>query len=80
MASAFLTRPGTKYTHIAPRYRWIELSGERRIQEFTESAFALIRKFVLRAVSGTKDERRTATAACVTGNVAGARLATAAAA
>src|SRR5271154_5670839 len=80
VASAFLAPQRLKYTHIAPRCRWTEWSGERRIQEFPGSVFALIRKFVLRMVSGTKDERRTATAACVTGDATGARLGTAAAA
>jgi hypothetical protein len=70
VASAFLARQGPEYRRIGPRCRWIKWGRKRRFQDFTGSAFALIRKFVLQAVRGTKDERGTATAACDTGDVA----------
>ena len=45
-----LARHGLENTHIALRRRWIKWDGERRIQGFTGSVFALIRKLVLEAV------------------------------
>jgi len=78
VASAFLARQGPEYRHIAPPCRWIKWGRKRPFQDFTRSVFAPIRKFVLQAVSRAKDECRTATAACATGDAAGARLETAA--
>jgi hypothetical protein len=45
-----LARYGLENTHIALRRRWIKWDGERRIQGFAGSVFALIRKLVLEAV------------------------------
>jgi hypothetical protein len=80
MASAFVQRYGAEYRYVAPWHHWIMWDGKRWVQDSTGSVFALIRKLVHEAVSGTKDERRTATAACLTGDAAGARLGTVAAA
>jgi len=80
MALSFVERYGAEYRYVAPWYRWIKWDGKRWVKDSTISVFALIRKLVLEAVSGTKDECRTATAACVTGYAAGATLGTAAAA
>jgi putative DNA primase/helicase len=67
MALAFVQRYGTEYRYVAPWHRWIMWDGKRWVQDSTGSVFALIRKLVHEAVSGTKDERRTATAAYIAG-------------
>ena len=50
VASAFQVRHRPENRHIDLRRRWIKWDGERRIQEFTGSVFALIRKLVIEAV------------------------------
>ena len=80
MALAFVQRYRAEYRYLAPWHRWIMWDGKRWVQDSTGSVFALIRKLVREAVSGTKDEHGTATEACLTGDAAGARLGTVAAA
>ena len=67
MALAFVQRYGAEYRYVAPWHRWIMWDGKRWVQDSTGSVFAVIRKLVHEAVSGTKDERRTATAAYIAG-------------
>src|SRR5271156_1730646 len=79
MALAFVQRYGAEYRYVAPRCRWTKWSRKRWLQDFTGSVFALIRKFVLQAVSSTEDERSAAAAAKVASDTAGVRRGTAAA-
>src|SRR5208283_1856601 len=67
MALAFVQRYGAEYRYVAPWHRWIMWNGKRWVQDSTGSVFALIRKLIHEAVAGTKDERRTATAAYIAG-------------
>ena len=63
MALAFAERYGTECGYVVPGYRRVTWARKRRIQASTGNVFALIRKFVLLAMSGTKEEHWTATAA-----------------
>ena len=79
-ARAFVHRYGAEYRYVAPRHRWIMWDCKRSIQDSTGNLFALIRKFVLLATSGAKDERSSATPTNVASDAAGAGRGTAPAA
>ena len=67
MALAFVARYGRDFRYVAPWHRWIRWDGKRWIPDSTGRVFALIRSLVREAVSGTRHERRSATAAYIAG-------------
>src|SRR5208282_5561024 len=64
MAQAFAERYGAECGYVWPWHHRVTRTRKRWTQDSTGNVFALIRKLVLLAVSVTKDERRTASAAC----------------
>jgi hypothetical protein len=79
MARAFAEGYGAGCGYVEFGHRGVTWARKRWIQDSTGDVCALIRKFVRLAVSGTKDERSTATAAKVASDTAGARRGTTAA-
>src|SRR5438309_3949053 len=67
MALAFVARFGREYRYVSPWHRWLKWDGKRWVHDATGNVFALIRKLVQEAVTGTRHERRIATAGYVSG-------------